>query len=45
MLGGRANAMFERLRQADEKGQIRDPEEVNVEVLNAPYRFLFGSEI
>jgi hypothetical protein len=37
VLGGRANAIFERVRQAGERGQIQDSKEVNVEVPNAPY--------
>jgi hypothetical protein len=36
--------MLEGLRQAGEKGQIQDSQGVNVEVLNAPYRLLSGSE-
>jgi hypothetical protein len=34
---GRAKAMFERLRQAGEMGQIKDPEEANFSVPNVPY--------
>ncbi len=44
MFEGRANAMFERSRQASESSQIQDPEEVNFTVLNVPYRLLSGSE-
>jgi hypothetical protein len=44
VLGGRANAMFEGLRQAGKRGQIKDSGEANFSVLNAPYRLLSGSE-
>jgi hypothetical protein len=36
--------MFERLRQAGKRGQIKDSGEANFSVLNAPYRLLSGSE-
>jgi hypothetical protein len=36
--------MFERSRHADKRGQIQDSQGMNVEVLNAPYRLLSGSE-
>jgi hypothetical protein len=38
VLGGRANAMFQRSRQTGERTQIRDPKEVNFPFLNAPYQ-------
>jgi hypothetical protein len=37
--------MLAGLRQAGKRGQIQDSQGVNVEVLNAPYRLLFGSEV
>jgi hypothetical protein len=44
-LGGRANAMFEGLRLAGERGQIQDSQGVNFSILNAPYRLLSGREV
>jgi hypothetical protein len=38
VLGGKANAMAKRLRQAGESSQIQDPEEVNFSFLNASCR-------